>query len=196
LIHQTCHYLQSVRPDGLHLGLYTNDETLLALATLSPFDLDHIDPHLPHEIKDKNILVLSRFITFDWSPQNTASYTLGQVARWLRRERPGISAIFTYLDPNAGFDGSIYKAVNAQLLGYEHKKRYLYLDRDYVTDREMIRRFGTAKIDKVRTFVGDRIESSSVPLESLRMYLIPVSHVTDNSESWDIKVDPPESLVG
>jgi hypothetical protein len=68
--------------------------------------------------------------------------------------------LLTYLDPNVGFTGGIYQADNWTLLGWERKKRYLYLDGEYITDREAIRRYGTADFAALTVRLGSRLERS------------------------------------
>jgi hypothetical protein len=125
-IHQTYHYLGSYREDGIHLGLYTTlensrDWSLLSIATLSPFDLSHMIAALPSGIAPEQTMVLSRLFAFNWCPRNTISYMLGRVFEWIKEELPGIKLLVTYLNPNLGFDGSVYKATNWILLGLEKK---------------------------------------------------------------------------
>jgi hypothetical protein len=175
ILHQSYHYLGSPRKESIHLGLYAEDFTtrntrLLAIATLSPFDLKHIEDALPLSIKSDQVLVLSRLFAFDWCPRNTVSYTLGRVFNWLREQFPHIELLLTYLDPNLGFEGTVYKATNWTLLGREKKSPYLYLDSEYVTTRRMIQLYGTADFAKLKIKLVNRISASTRPLRPLEIY--------------------------
>ena len=175
IIHEAHHYLGSPRNDGLHLGLYTNEvnqrnEKLLSIATLSPFDLIHISDLLPTEIHPEQVMVLSRLFAFDWCPKNTISFSLGRLFAWVREKLPNVKMLITYLNPNLGFNGTVYSSSNWTLFGLERKERYLYLNGNYVTDRQMINLHGTAKYEKLHTIIGDEISKSIHPMQPLKVY--------------------------
>jgi hypothetical protein len=171
LLQENYHYLGSYRSDGVHFGLnISGGRQLLSAVTLSPFDLPHLVDALPESIRPGEVMVLSRMLAFSWSPRNTISHTLSRVVDALRERLPHVKLLLTYLNPNLGFTGSSYKASNWLLFGKERKKRYLYFDTNYVTDRNMIELYGTADLYKLRSTVGDRITSSVQTLEPLRIY--------------------------
>lgn len=174
-IHRAHHYLGSSRGDAIHLGLYHRTEIrreprLMSLVSLSPFDLLHLADALPSGLRQEQVLVLSRLFAFEWCPRNTISYTLGRVFSWLRERLPHVKMLLTYLNPNLGFNGTVYQATNWTLFGYEMKRRYLYLDSNYVTDRQMIRAHGTADLRKLRALLGERVSGSALPLKPLEIY--------------------------
>lgn len=173
-LHHSYHYLSSPRLDGVHLALCNKASRggkfdVLALATFSPFDMRHVVDALPFGIKEENVLVLSRLYAFDWAPRNAISYMLGRAFEWIRTFHPHIKMLLTYLNPNLGFTGTAYKATNWLLFGREFKQRYLYLDGLYVTDRMMIQAYGTARLEALRSKLGDRISASTDPLEPLEI---------------------------
>lgn len=175
LLHRKHHYLGSSRGDAIHLGLYYDEGVspkprLMSIVSLSPFDLMHIVDALPDGLRHEQVLVLSRLFAFDWCPRNTISYTLGRVFNWLYTQRPHVKMLMTYLNPNLGFSGSVYKATNWTLFGREKKKRYLYLDSNYITDRQMIRTYGTADLQKLGLILGNRVLGSTLPLKPLEVY--------------------------
>lgn len=203
LIHSAYHYLGSFRGDGLHLGLYADsaDEfgpRLCSVVTLSPFDLAHIADALPDGLSAEQVLVVSRVFAFDWCPRNTASYTLGRVFAWLRQRLPHVKLLLTYLNPNLGFRGTIYRATNWRLFGLEKKGRYLYLDSDYVTDRQMLRRFGTADFERLRLLLGDRIAASTASLRPLEVYAYPLDRrvAWGDAAAFANEFEPSSKLVG
>jgi len=200
-LHRHFHYLGSPRADGLHLGLACGQSTrhaLLGLVTLSTFDLEHLAGPILPPVRACEVLVLSRLVAFPWSPRNTASFMLARLREYLRQCRPAVRVLLTYLDPNLGFTGATYRADNWVLLGRECKKRYLYLDREYVTDRDLIRRHGTADFAKLRPLLGSRLEQSRRPLEPLVLY----GRFLDRHLGKEImartprEVQPPCELVG
>jgi hypothetical protein len=148
-IHARYHYLLTPRRGKFHLGLFSEDGRMLGLASFSENDLSHLNSILPPGIEQQDTLVLSRFVTFDHTPFNTPTRFLAQTSRWIRRNFPGVRLVLSYLDPNLGFEGTIYKAYNAVLVAEESKKRYLYFNGRYVSDRSMLERFGTADFKKL-----------------------------------------------
>jgi hypothetical protein len=203
IVHRACHYLGSFRGDSIHLGLYSDTDTgqhanLVSLVTLSNLDLPHVIPALPPGMKRDQVLVLSRLYSFPWGPRNTISYTLGRVFSWIREHKPDVRILLTYLDPNLGFQGTVYRATNWVLFGREKKNRYLYLDGNYVTDRRMIRDYGTADLTKLEPLLGNRITSSQQPLRPLEIYSYFLDR-QDRSKQDQFPVHdftPPSELVG
>lgn len=202
ILHDVYHYLGSPRSSGINLGLYSDtlheDPRLMTLVTLSQFDLAHVIDALPCGIRGEEILVLSRLFAFSWCPRNALSRTLGLLFSWTRKHRPEVKMLLTYLDPNLGFRGTIYQATNWFLFGQEHKKRYLYLDGDYVTDRQMIKDYGTADSRKLARLLGSRITTSRVPLRPLEIYAYFLAQRDRTRYNFDVihEFTPPAELVG
>jgi hypothetical protein len=174
-VQKTHHYLGSPRMSSLNLGLFAPNpdcrgETLLAIATFSKFDLSHMFGLLPVGVEVDQVLVLSRFFAFNGCPPNTPSFALSRMFDWLRRRDSNLKMVFSYLNPNLGFRGTIYRASNWRLMGLERKERYLYLDGNYVTDRCMIDLFGTAKFELLKPILGERLERSKFNLLPLEVY--------------------------
>jgi hypothetical protein len=200
-IHETFHYLGSRRGGGIHLGLYADrvsgyGSSLLSVVTLSPFDLSHWKNALPHGIGQEQVLVLSRLYAFDWCPQNTVSFSLGRVFSWIRENLPHVKMLLTYLNKNLGFQGTVYKATNWVLFGKEKKIRYLYLDYDYITDRQMIREHGTADFEKLQLKLGRRITRSIHPLSPLELYAYFFDSRHRKTTLFGGEATPPPELVG
>lgn len=175
LIQQTHHYLGSPRTNSLHLGLFApssdlRGENLLAIGTFSEFDLTHMSNLIPTGIENEQVLVLSRFYAFNGCPPNTPSFALSRMLDWLQSSDSTLKMILSYLNPNLGFKGTIYRASNWHLIGLERKERYLYLDDNYVTDRYMIDSFGTAKFRLLKSILGNRLKQSNFTLLPLEVY--------------------------
>ncbi len=203
LVHESYHYLGSPRRNGVHLGLFSPNSPprlpkLMTLVTLSDFDLPHVIEALPSGIHSDEVLVLSRLFSFPWCPRNAMSRTLGNTFSWILKQRSNVKLLLTYLDPNLGFHGTIYRATNWILFGQEKKKRYLFLDGDYVTDRRMIRQFGTADLRKLASLLGSRLTSSQAALRPLELYayfLDPRDRAKYN-RGFVRELTPPSALVG
>jgi hypothetical protein len=168
-MHARYHYLLTPRTAIFHLGLFSPAGHMLGLASFSENDLTHLNPILPDGITQKDSLVLSRFVTFDYTPLNTPTHFLGQASKWIRGHYPGVRLALSYLDPNLGFEGTIYKAYNAKLVAEEAKRRYLYDHGRYASDRSMLERFGTADWKKLHA-KDAAITQSVEPLKPLQVY--------------------------
>jgi hypothetical protein len=171
IIHERFHYLSSFRPNSFSFGLRTlNDNRLASLVTLSPFDLEHVVHKLPDGVNEANVLVVSRVFCFDWVPLNTVSYMMGHMYKQVRLLRPEVKMLLTYINPNLAFTGSSLKASNWVLFGYEVGTRYAYIDEKYITDRELLRYYGTSNPSMLKMQLRDRFEVSRVELDPLQLY--------------------------
>ena len=167
------HYLFSFRFESLHLGLTVtrgSSRHLMALLTVSPFDLTHAASRLPPEVTAPEVGVVSRVYSFEWAPPNTTSYLMGAAFRYLNRREVSQEMLVTYLNRNLGFRGTSYEASNWVLFGREHGTRYAYLDGLYITDRELRRRFGTAEPEDLRCTLGPRFATTTIPMAPLILY--------------------------
>ncbi len=173
LVLENFHYLRSYRYESQHFGLLWEDQgqsRLMAMATLSPFDLRHLEPLIVGKAEPSEVTVLSRVFAFDWAPRNTISYLLSRLIRHLRSTSPQTRLLLTYLNPNLGFTGASYRASNWILLAYESGTRYCYLDGTYITDRELCRKFGTSDKNVLAQRLGRRFDVSTGFLKPLELY--------------------------
>jgi hypothetical protein len=123
------HYLRSFRADSVHVAAVYGPR-IVALCSVSPFDLFHVTEDLP--IAPADVAVVSRVFAFDWAPRNTISFMLARTERFCSAR-----LLLTYLNPNMGFTGASYKSANWELVGFETGTRYAYLDGRYITDRQL-----------------------------------------------------------
>lgn len=172
-LHRVCHYLGGPRADGLNLGLWPNraSEWPVCVVSFVSFDLDHIAPYLPFGISPEQVMILARQVTLGSIPENAWSYTLRRAAAWIRESRPEIRMLLTYVDPNLGFNGATYRAANWALFGTEAKGRYVFVDGEHCTNRELIRQYGTARYDDLETVLGERISRTTCALQPLNIYV-------------------------
>ena len=196
-IHTAYHYLGSARRDAIHLGLRCNScsthrNKLLSLVALSPLDIPHLINALPSNVNRNEVLVLSRLFAFNNVPSNTISFTLGRVFKWLRNELPNIKMLISYLDPNIGFSGSVYRATNWKIFAREKKTRYLYIDSKYVTDRYVIETYGSTNLSTLQKILGSRIKRSKMPVQPLDIYyyLLDPKLKNDDSSSKMLELIP------
>jgi hypothetical protein len=133
------HFLGYGRDDGLHLGLQCGEGTdgLTAVATFSPWDIDHADHTLDElGIAKSEILVLSRLLSVPGRRRVALSQFIAQLVGWVHREMKGIKAIATYCNPNAGHYGTVYRGANFIPLCFEEHAFVPFMDEKYVSPRK------------------------------------------------------------
>ncbi len=178
LILERFHYLLSHRLNSLHFGLFESESRSwpLAMVSLSTFDLYNLQSNSALPMNCASTMVVSRVYAFDSAPSNSISFLLGKLRQWLNLNRPEVSTLLTYVNPNIGFSGSSYTADNWTEYGEERDTRYVYVDLDYKTDRFLVETYGTANLGELREHFGDRISTSLSPLLPLRVYARAISN--------------------
>lgn len=159
------HYLRSFRKNSAHYALKTSNGRVVALATISSFDLPHILNELKNvdaDISPQNILVVSRIYAFRFAPHNSISYLLGKVISEIKLKYPEVCGVMTYLNPNLGFTGTTYKASNWKLCMQEKANGYIYLDKNYITQRRFEELNGNR--------MSIKVIKSRMPLQPLDIY--------------------------
>jgi hypothetical protein len=170
VIQEHFHYLRSWRPDTVAFAACF-DERVAALASVAPLDVEPIIASLPARLDADDVAVVARTFAFDWAPRNTITYLLARVGRALA-EHEKKQMLVTYLNPNLGFTGASYKAANWTLYAHECGTRYAYLDRNYITDRKLRERYGTADPVRLQALLGSRIAFSRMHLRPLELYAL------------------------
>jgi hypothetical protein len=169
-LHKQAHYLGCAH-HGTHLGLACEvNAHPFSLVTLSELDVESLIEKLPCGVTPTDVLVVSRLITALKAPKNTLSFTLGRVFAWLRYHRPTVRLLLTYLDPNLGFSGAVYRATNWFLFATEPKRPYVYVDGEYVTSRELRDRYNLDDWSSPERTLGDRLSRSAIDLQPLEAY--------------------------
>jgi hypothetical protein len=160
------HYLHSHRVESIAFGLVTS-EGPVALAVISTNDVPFLDV-LAKANGVKNPAILSRVFAFEGAPRNAISYLLARVARTV--PAMGHDGLLTYVNPNLGFTGVSYRASGWELVGEQPGTRYCYLDSHYITDRALSQRFGSRSPSEYLALLGDRFETSRLPLRPLEIF--------------------------
>lgn len=152
------HYLRSFRSDSVNVALLDR-ERIVALCSISPFDLATIGERLPIRTSAE-VAVVSRVFAFDWAPRNVISYLLARAEHSPAVDRE-VRLLLTYLNPNLGFTGASYRAANWRKVGLEAGTRYAYLNGNYITDR---------RLPTLSSADRAEIEYSTMLLEPLQIY--------------------------
>jgi hypothetical protein len=144
------HFLGYGRNDGYHLGMHCERSSgLIAAATFSPWDLDHVTPILSRSgIKPSEVFVLSRLLSVPGTRRITLSKFIARLNQWVRREMPEIKMIITYCNLNAGHYGTVYRGANFLPLCTEHHPFVPFLNNDYISPRkfgELHNKYGPGK---------------------------------------------------
>ncbi len=190
IIHERFHYLASFRENSLHFGLrMKDDKRVVALLSLSPYDLGHLTPKLPDAVAASEVAVLSRVYSFDWAPRNTLSYAMGQLFKAVRGDQHRLKMILTYLNPNVGFGGASYRAANWTLFGREWGTHYAYLDGNYVTDRSLRQCYGTSDAAPLRLLLGSRFKTNGMELDPLLLYAFVLDRHLAREHPADFDID-------
>jgi hypothetical protein len=130
------HFLGYGRKDA---ALYVGKSTLTNIAVYSPWDLHHANRALDSlELDKSEVLVLSRLLNVPGTPKSELSKFIAQSMRWVRKMMPQIKAILTYVNPNIGHYGIVYRGANFLPLCIEHHPFYLFLDCEYKTPRSAL----------------------------------------------------------
>jgi len=97
---------------------------------------------------------LSRFFTFDDTPNNFESYCLGKCFKYLK-SNSNIDVIVSYADPNFGHVGYLYQALNGVYFGQTNPEvRYLYKNQLW-TRRSLGRSKGDTEVEHTKRIVAD-----------------------------------------
>lgn len=137
IYHERFHYVGSYRP-GVHFALWDkNSGRIVCMGSIATFDLKHVEEKIPLHIGLKSLLVFSRFFAFRWAPKNTFSYFWGKLRQHLIKELD-TSLMFSFINPNLGFDACSHKAAQWVLFATEEGTRYIYLDGRYQTMRYVL----------------------------------------------------------
>jgi hypothetical protein len=166
-ISEDFHYLGSHRSPGAYYGAFDSHEgQLVSVIVTADLDMPAVAKLLTNTAPTR---VVARMFSFTGAPRNTLSRLLAFVARE-EAVTFGARQLVTYVNPQLGFTGSTYRASGWSLLGYEPGTHYLYLDGNYITDRELVRRFGSSDYLALRQRLGDRIDASRIELEPLLVF--------------------------
>lgn len=172
------HYLRSPRDTVWTFGVFskgaTADTIPHALFTISKFDLPHIAEVLPSGVEPREVMVLSRVYVSPFAPRNLISRAMSILPVQMANHAPTVRLLVSYINPNLGFSGASLRAANWKLLCLEHRSHYLYQNRDYLTERDAMRRFGTCDYQTLRSSVPNIERSQVGSLQPLHLFAYPL----------------------
>lgn len=111
------------------------------------------------QVKNSQVLELTRLASLDILPKNTESYCLGQSFKFLKQNYPQYKYLISYADPNHGHLGYIYQATNWKYIGLQRRNNthILLLDGKEVHERKLSHIHGTNGYFNLKKIYGDRI---------------------------------------
>ncbi len=172
VFHERFHYIGSFRP-GQHFALkHRRTRRIACMGSIAPFDLNHLNDKIEPFLG--TTMVLSRFFAFAWAPRYVFSHFWGKLRHYLIKEH-GTELVFSWINPNLGFNASSHKGAQFVVFGYEEGTRYMYLDGQYQTMRFFVQNHGTSDTDKLKEKLGLRFEVSTTALQPLIILANPLS---------------------
>jgi len=137
MYHESFHYIGSYRP-GHHFAFRDrNSGRIVCIGSVASFDLKHAEEKIAPQIDPRSVSVFSRFFAFRWAPPNTFSHFWGKLRRQMI-EQHDTKLMFSFINPNLGFNACSHKAAQWQEFAYEEGTRYIYLDGRYQTMRYVL----------------------------------------------------------
>lgn len=129
IISESFHYLHTSRSNSEHYVLTSGLPLWSAYFCISPPGFDDKNDSLVDDYPaspGKRISFVSRAYTRDSAPRNSVSYALARILRSSHLASTS-SAVLTAVDPNLGFTGSSYLALNWEPLVQLEARPYAYV---------------------------------------------------------------------
>jgi hypothetical protein len=173
MYHESFHYIGSYRP-GHHFAFRDkNSGKIVCIGSVGSFDLKHAEEMIAPHIDPRSVFVFSRFFAFRWAPKNAFSYFWGKLRRQMIEEH-GAKLMFSFINPNVGFDARSHKAAQWVDFAHEESTRYMYLDGRYRTMRFFVENYGMSDPDKLKETLGNSFEVSTMDLRPMWILAIPL----------------------
>jgi hypothetical protein len=137
------------------------------------------------KVSPERIWDVARVFSCPSAPPNSVSFLLARMRNSLAHG--AVDLLLTAVDPNLGFTGASYRAANWPRCLSIGPRPYLYLDRRYISPRQLRERFGTSSLTELRVQHPDHLfEQSCVRLLDSLIFCCPVrSKLTVDSAGFD-----------
>ena len=173
IFHESFHYIGSYRP-GRHFAFQDkNSGRIVCIGSVAGFDLKHAEEKIARCVDPSSILMLSRFFAFRWAPKNIFSHFWGKLQRELKKDRD-VELMFSFINPNVGFNGCSHKAAQWKDFARETATRYMYFDGRYQTMRFFVNNYGTSDAVELKKKLGHSFEVSTMELDPMWLLAIPL----------------------
>lgn len=168
IYHENFHYVGSYRPGHYYAFRIKGSDRIVCMGSVANFDLKHVEEKIAAYINPQSVLMFSRFFAFRWAPKNIFSYFWGKLRQQLIKEH-NTKLMFSFINPNLGFDARSHKAAQWQDFAYEEATQYMYLDEQYRTMRFFVENFGTNDPIKLKAKLGASFEMATMQLHPLQI---------------------------
>src|SRR5882724_2363942 len=173
IYHESLHYVGSYRP-GHHFAFRDKSSgRIVCIGSVASFDLKHAEEKIAPHVDPRSVLMLSRFFAFRWAPQNTFSHFHGKLRLQLMKEFD-TKLLFSFINPNVGFNGSSHKGAHWMPFALEEGAQYMYLDGRYRTMRFFVENYGTSDQNKLEKKLGHSFKVSTMALYPVELLAIPL----------------------
>jgi hypothetical protein len=171
IYHESLHYVGSYRT-GQHFAFRDrNSGRIVCIGSVANFDLKHAEQKIAPHIDPQSVFVLSRFFAFRWAPPNTFSHFHGKLRLQLMKEYD-TKLMFSFINPNLGFNGSSHTGAHWTIFAHEAGTRYMYLDGRYRTMRFFVKNYGTSDVARLAAKLGDSFRVSTIDLHPMKLLAI------------------------
>lgn len=171
--HERLHYIGSYRP-GRHFAFQDrNSGRIVCIGSIACFDLRHAEEMIAQDVDPRSAFMLSRFFAFRWAPEKTFSYFYGKLRLKLIAEFDA-KLMFSFVNPNLGFNAGSYRSANWILFARETATRYMYLEGRYRTMRFFVSKYGTSNSEQLSKKLGHSFQVSTVNLQPMLILAIPL----------------------
>jgi hypothetical protein len=173
IYHERFHYIGSHRP-GRHFAFRVkNSDKIVCIGSVANFDLKHAEEKIAPHVDPQSVLVLSRFFAFRWAPKNIFSHFHGKLRLQLMKEFD-TKLMFSFINPNLGFNASSHKGAHWTVFAREWGTRYMYLDGRYRTMRFFVKNYGMSDPAKLKERLGCSFVVSTMDLHPMELFAIPL----------------------
>jgi hypothetical protein len=173
IYHESFHYIGSYRPGQHYVFKDKNSGRIVCIGSVANLDLKHAEEKIAPYVDPQSVQVLSRFFAFRWAPENTFSHFHGKLRLQLMKELD-TKLLFSFINPNLGFNASSHKGAHWMLFARETGTRYMYLDGRYRTMRFFMENYRMNDARKLKEKLGNSFQVSTVDLHPLSLLAIPL----------------------
>jgi hypothetical protein len=173
IYHESFHYVGSYR-SGRHFAFRDKESgRIVCIGSVANFDLKHAEEKIAPDVDPRSVLVLSRFFAFRWAPENTFSHFHGKLRLQLINEFD-TKLLFSFINPNLGFNASSHKGAHWIPFAYETGTQYMYLDGRYRTMRFFVQNYFMSEVKALKEKIGNSFEVSTVDLHPMLLLAVPL----------------------
>ena len=173
----SCRYALGIfyETDHQHAFFDEKDEKLAGVAIYG-YPVGRSAPKsISPELKEEEVLELTRLFIFDDYGKNTESVVLSKTFKWLQENASEIKVLVSYSDPEQGHLGIIYQATNWIYQGIigKHTWSFKFNENDrWKHGRTIFPYYGTNDIEKIQRQVKEPFWIRKEPRKHRYIYLI------------------------